>query len=79
MSFQERHSQNYQLAQAKGFTERVDELTVKLLYTEEQLRKAERERDNLKGQVKVTSFSVLTIPKFCLSFRCTRFTVKVLI
>lgn len=64
MSFQERHSQNYQLAQAKGFTERVDELTVKLLYTEEQLHKTEQERDNLKGQVKVISFTVFTNPNF---------------
>ncbi|KAE8744466.1 IKKgamma [Frankliniella occidentalis] len=49
LSSVERHSQEYQFAQAKGFTQRVDELTAKLMCTEEQLAKAKSEVAQLKS------------------------------
>ncbi|KAK3907435.1 NF-kappa-B essential modulator, partial [Frankliniella fusca] len=49
LSSVEKHSREYQVAQANGFIQRVDELTVKLMCTEEQLAKANSEIAQLKS------------------------------
>lgn len=46
----ERHSQDYQAAQTKGFTHKVDELTAKLIRTEEELQRAQDEIRRLKSK-----------------------------
>lgn len=52
LSSVERHSQEYYVAQTKGFNHRIDELTAKLMCTEEELQKAQTEVAKLKGMSK---------------------------
>lgn len=59
--FQERHSQDYQTAQAKGFCLRVDELTAKLMLAEEELGKANTEIRQLKMLVSFMSRVILIL------------------
>lgn len=64
---QERHSQDYQSAQAKGFSLRVDELTAKLMISEEELGKARAEISQFKSQVRFM-LTVINVYKFIHKF-----------
>ncbi|XP_034237095.1 NF-kappa-B essential modulator [Thrips palmi] len=56
----ERHSQDYQAAQTKGFTNKLDELTAKLIRTDEELQRARAEIDRFKSNEGTSKEEALT-------------------